>query len=39
MAPVCKGHIVGMGWRGYLLAFEGLVEIAREQQHSREGNA
>jgi len=38
MAPVCKGHIVGMGWRGYLLAFEGLVELAREQQQSREGN-
>ena len=31
MAPVCKGHIVGMGWRGYLLAFEGLVELVREQ--------
>ncbi len=41
MAPVCKGHIVGMGWRGYLLAFEGLVELAREQEqlHSKEGNA
>jgi len=40
MAPVCKGHIVGMGWRGYLLAFEGLVELAREQEqrHSKEGN-
>src|ERR1700737_2000076 len=32
MAPVCMGHIVGMGWRGYPLAFEGLVEIVREQQ-------
>ncbi len=39
LAPVCKGHIVGMGWRGYLLAFEGLVEIVREQQLSQEGNA
>jgi len=38
MAPVCRGHIVGMGWRGYLLAFEGLVEIVREQQRSQEGN-
>lgn len=40
MAAVCKGHIVGMGWRGYLLAFEGLVELAREQEqlHSKEGN-
>jgi 3-dehydroquinate dehydratase-2 len=34
LAPICKGHIVGMGWRGYLLALEGLVELAREQQHS-----
>ena len=34
IAPVSKGHIVGMGWRGYLLAFEGLVELLREQQHS-----
>lgn len=33
IAPVSKGHIVGMGWRGYLLAFEGLVELIREQQH------
>jgi 3-dehydroquinate dehydratase-2 len=32
MAPICKGHIVGMGWRGYLLALEGLVELVREQQ-------
>jgi len=34
MAPICKGHIVGMGWRGYVLAFEGLVELVREQQHA-----
>ena len=34
MAPICRGHIVGMGWRGYLLALEGLVELIREQQHS-----
>lgn len=33
IAPISKGHIVGMGWRGYLLAFEGLVELIREQQH------
>lgn len=33
IAPISKGHIVGMGWRGYLLAFEGLVELLREQQH------
>ena len=34
IAPISKGHIVGMGWRGYLLAFEGLVELIREQQHA-----
>ena len=32
MAAICKGHIVGLGWRGYLLALEALVEIIREQQ-------
>jgi 3-dehydroquinate dehydratase-2 len=31
IAAVCKGHIVGLGWRGYLLALEALVEILREQ--------
>ncbi len=34
IAPIAKGHIAGMGWRGYLLALEGLVELIREQQHS-----
>ncbi|GAC1354257.1 MAG: type II 3-dehydroquinate dehydratase [Ktedonobacteraceae bacterium] len=32
MAAICKGHIVGLGWRGYLLALEALVELVREQQ-------
>lgn len=32
MAAICKGHIVGLGWHGYLLALEALVEIVREQQ-------
>ena len=32
MAAICKGHIVGLGWRGYLLALEALIEILREQQ-------
>ncbi len=32
MAAVCKGHIVGLGWRGYLHALEALVEMVREQQ-------
>jgi len=31
MAAVCKGHIVGLGWRGYLHALEALVEMIREQ--------
>lgn len=37
IAPVCRGHIVGLGWRGYLLAFETLVELVREQV--KEGKA
>ena len=34
IAPISKGHIVGLGWRGYLLALEALVELIREQQHA-----
>ena len=30
LAPVCRGHIVGLGWRGYLLALEALVELLQE---------
>jgi len=30
IAPVCRGHIAGLGWRGYLLALEALGELARE---------
>jgi 3-dehydroquinate dehydratase II len=29
-APVCRGMITGLGWRGYLLALEGLVGLLRE---------
>lgn len=36
IAAVCRGHIVGLGWRGYLLAFNALVEIVNEQ--NKEGN-
>ncbi len=32
IAAICKGHIVGLGWRGYLLALEALVALVREQQ-------
>lgn len=31
IAAVCRGHIVGLGWRSYLLALETLVELVREQ--------
>jgi 3-dehydroquinate dehydratase-2 len=27
IAAVCRGHIVGLGWRGYLLALQALVEM------------
>ena len=37
IASVCRGHIVGLGWRGYLLALETLVELVREQ--IKEGKA
>lgn len=29
-APVCRGMITGLGWRGYLLALEALVALIRE---------
>ena len=31
IAAVCRGHIVGLGWRGYLLALDALVELLCEQ--------
>jgi len=37
IAAVCRGHIVGLGWRGYLLALEALVDLIGEQ--SKEGKA
>jgi 3-dehydroquinate dehydratase II len=30
IAAVSRGHIVGLGWRGYLLALEALVELLQE---------
>lgn len=30
MAAVCQGHIVGLGWRGYLLALEALVDLVKD---------
>lgn len=32
IAPIARGHIVGVGWRGYLLALEVLVELIREER-------
>ena len=29
IAAVCRGHIAGLGWHGYLLALEALAELAR----------
>jgi 3-dehydroquinate dehydratase-2 len=34
VAAVCQGHIVGLGWRGYLLALEGLVDLLQEDVHT-----
>ncbi len=31
IAPVCKGQITGLGWRGYVYALEALLELVREQ--------
>lgn len=28
IAEVCQGHIVGLGWRGYLLALEAIVSLS-----------
>lgn len=30
IAPVCRGQITGLGWRGYLYALEALVALLRE---------
>jgi 3-dehydroquinate dehydratase II len=30
IAPVCRGQICGLGWRGYLLALQALVGLLRE---------
>ncbi|HEY1349534.1 MAG TPA: type II 3-dehydroquinate dehydratase [Ktedonobacteraceae bacterium] len=32
IAPVACGHIVGLGWRGYLLALQGLIELIHEER-------
>jgi 3-dehydroquinate dehydratase II len=30
IAPVCRGQICGLGWRGYLLALGALVDLLQE---------
>lgn len=30
LAPVCRGQVVGLGWRGYLAALEALAGLLRE---------
>ena len=30
IAPVCRGQVCGLGWRGYLLALEALVDLLQE---------
>ena len=30
LAPICRGQISGLGWRGYLYALDALVAFARE---------
>ncbi len=30
LAPICRGQVVGLGWRGYLAALEALVGLLRE---------
>lgn len=35
ISAVCKGKVVGLGWRSYLLALRALVEIASENQALR----
>lgn len=36
IAAVCRGHIAGLGWRGYLLALEALAAQLRERQTEEE---
>ena len=31
IAPVARGHVVGLGWRGYLLALEALVGLLQDK--------
>lgn len=30
LAPICRGQILGLGWRGYLYALEASIALARD---------
>jgi 3-dehydroquinate dehydratase-2 len=30
LAPVCRGQVIGLGWRGYLAALDALAGLLRE---------
>jgi 3-dehydroquinate dehydratase-2 len=32
IAPVARGHIAGLGWRGYILALQALTEMLKEEK-------
>ncbi|MCX7690941.1 type II 3-dehydroquinate dehydratase [Thermoflexus sp.] len=32
IAPVCRGVVLGFGWRSYLLGLEGLYELLKEKR-------
>jgi 3-dehydroquinate dehydratase-2 len=32
IAPIARGQIAGVGWRGYVLALEALVDLIREER-------
>ena len=36
IAPVCRGHIAGLGWRGYRVALEVLVELLLEERKEKD---
>lgn len=36
IASVCRGHIAGLGWRGYRVALEVLVELLLEERKEKD---